>query len=307
MTKDVGRSKHSDGGKGVPGPFDRAVLRQRRLRAAPRFTDHDFLFREIATRLDERLSEITRSFNRVLVIGNQGGIAADLAARRYGQAEVVRTDLDRGLLRCGAGRAVVADDEALPFADGAFDLAISLLGLHWVNDLPGTLIQLRRALRPDGLLLAAFLGGETLRELRQAFLEAETAVEGGVSPRVSPFVDVRTAGSLLQRAGFALPMVDVDSLTVTYENAFALMRDLRGMGETNALIDRRRSLSRRDTVFAMAEVYAARHAGADGRIPATFDVLYLTAWSPHESQPRPLAPGSARTSLGDVLGKKTDD
>lgn len=227
-----------------------------------------------------------------------------MVGSHYPDAFVVQMEPDPALLAEGAGTAVAGNEEALPFAEGAFDLVVSLFGFHWVNDLPGALVQLRRALKPDGLLLAAMPGGETLKELRQAFLEAETAVEGGVSPRVSPFVDVRTAGGLLQRAGFALPMVDVDSLTVSYENAFALMRDLRGMGEANALAGRRRSFSRRRTLFAMAETYAARHGGVEGRIPATFEVLYLTAWAPHESQPKPLAPGSAKASLADVLANK---
>ncbi len=304
MTKERHPGNPSDSKGPGASPFDRRALRRHRRRAAAKFSEHDFLFREIADRLDERLGEITRRFDSVLVVGNHGGIAADRVAERFANARIVCTDLDSALLSAGPGMAVVADEEALPFADGSFDLVLSLLGFHWVNDLPGALVQLRRALRPDGLMLAAMLGGDTLHELRAAFLEAESAVEGGVSPRVSPFVDVRTAGGLLQRAGFALPMVDVDSLTVTYENAFALMRDLSGMGEANALAERRTGFTRRTTILAMAEAYAARHSGPDGRIPATFDVLYLTAWSPHESQPKPLAPGSGTTSLADRLGKK---
>lgn len=298
------------GGPASPGHsprlFDRACLRLHRRRALAGFAGHDFLFREIADRLDERLDEITRTFPSALVIGNHGGFAARMVANRVTPDHLVRTDLAADLLAAGDGDGLVADEEALPFAPRSFDLAVSLLGLHWVNDLPGTLLQLRRAMRPDGLLLAAMMGGDSLHELRHALMEAEAAVEGGVSPRVSPFVDVRAAGGLLQRAGFALPMVDVDSITVTYENAFALMKDLRGMGESNALVERRRHFTRRRTILAAAEAYHARHAGPDGRIPATFNIVYLTAWAPHESQPKPLRPGSGRTSLADTLGRKDE-
>ena len=294
-------------------PFDRDSLRRHRLRAAHGsgthgFGAHDFLFREIAERMDERLDEVNRSFRRILVVGNHGGIAADMVRARYGQAHVTRMDLDPGLLARGAGMnttwAVAADEEALPFAAQSFDLVISLLSLHWVNDLPGALLQMRHVLKPDGLLLASLIGGESLSELRQAFLEAEAAIEGGVSPRVSPFLDARTAGGLLQRAGLALPMVDLDNVRVTYESAFNLMNDLRGMGETNSLSARRKAFTRRTTLLAMAEAYQTRFALGTGRIPATFDILYLTGWAPDESQPKPLKPGSARASLADVLGKK---
>ncbi|MEX1146952.1 MAG: methyltransferase domain-containing protein [Sphingomonadales bacterium] len=305
-----GNSPVGCGGSSPPRLFDRKGLRLHRRRAVAGFKAHDFLFREIADRIDERLSEINRSFTRALVLGNHGGIAANMVAARTAPDLLVQTDLAADLASSGAtpgpGLAVAADEEALPFAPQAFNLAVSVLGLHWVNDLPGTLLQIRRSLGPDGLMLAAMMGGDSLHELRHALIEAESAVEGGASPRVSPFVDVRTAGGLLQRAGFALPMVDTDSFTVTYENAFALMKDLRGMGEANALLDRRTTFTRRRTLLATAEAYHARHAGDDGRIPVTFDILYLTAWAPHESQPRPLTPGTAKASLTDMLGRKDD-
>ena len=194
------------------------------------------------------------------------------------------------------------DEEALPFADGSLDLVVSALALQFVNDLPGTLIQIRRALKADGLLLAALIGGDSLTELRQAFAAAESEIEGGVSPRVAPFADVRELGALLQRAGFALPVVDSDRLTVRYNSVFALMRDLRRMGATNALNERRRSPLRRATLQRMADIYAERFADPDGRLRATFEVAWLSGWAPHERQQKPLKPGSAARRLADALG-----
>ncbi len=198
--------------------------------------------------------------------------------------------------------AVAADEEALPFADGSLDLVVSALALQFVNDLPGTLIQVRRALKPDGLFLAALVGGDSLTELRQSFAAAEAEIEGGVSPRVAPFADVRELGALLQRAGFALPVTDVDRVTVRYASPLALMRDLRRMGATNALIERSRRPLRRATLRRLMEVYAERFADADGRVRATFEIVWLSGWAPHASQQQPLAPGSARTRLADALG-----
>ncbi len=197
---------------------------------------------------------------------------------------------------------VVGDPEALPLATGSLDLAVSLLALHAVNDLPGTLIQLRRALRPDGLFVGCLLGGATLTELRQSFAQAESEVEGGVSPRVAPFAAVREAGGLLQRAGFALPVADTDTLTVRYADPFGLMRDLRAMGMTNVLTERRRTPLRRATLLRTAEIYAERFADPDGRVRATFEVLWLSGWVPHETQQKPLRPGTAKTRLADALG-----
>ena len=191
-----------------------------------------------------------------------------------------------------------------PFAEASLDLVVSALALQWVNDLPGTLVQIRRALKPDGLLMAAMLGGDTLIELREAFASAESEIEGGLSPRVAPFADLRELGALMQRAGFALPVVDSDRLTVRYESAFALMRDLRAMGATNVLAERRRAPLRRATLMRMAEIYAERFADADGRVRATFEIVWLSGWSPHESQQKPLKPGSASQRLADALGAK---
>jgi SAM-dependent methyltransferase len=189
----------------------------------------------------------------------------------------------------------------LPFRDGSLDLVVSALALQFVNDLPGTLIQIRRALKPDGLFLAAMIGGDSLTELRSAFAEAEAEVEGGVSPRVAPFADLRDLGALLQRAGFALPVTDVDRVTVRYASPLALMHDLRRMGAGNALIERRHAPLRRATLDRALDIYAARFADADGRIRATFEIVWLSGWAPHESQQQPLAPGSAKTRLADAL------
>jgi SAM-dependent methyltransferase len=195
------------------------------------------------------------------------------------------------------------DSAALSLAPGSIDLAVSLLALQFVNDLPGVLAQVRRALKPDGLLLAAMVGGDTLTELRQAFAAAEAEVEGGASPHVSPFADLRDAGGLLQRAGFALPVTDFERLTVRYDNAFALMQDLRRMGATNVLVERRKSPSRRATLLRMAQIYSERFADPDGRIRATFDIVWLLGWAPDASQPKPLRPGSAKFSLEDAVKK----
>jgi SAM-dependent methyltransferase len=197
---------------------------------------------------------------------------------------------------------VAADEEALPFRDASLDLVVSALVLQFVNDLPGTLIQIRRALKPDGLLLAALAGGDTLTELRQAFAAAEAEIEDGISPRVVPFSDVRDMGALLQRAGFALPVTDIDRVTARYASPISLMHDLRRMGATNPLLERSRRPLKRATLRRMTEIYAERFADRDGRIRATFEIVWLSGWAPHESQQKPLAPGSARQRLADVLG-----
>jgi SAM-dependent methyltransferase len=219
-----------------------------------------------------------------------------------GIASLVASDPAAGFLSGLADPGLVAEAEALPFAPASFDLVLSNLALHWVNDLPGALLQLRQALKPDGLLLVSLFAGETLNELRLCLLEAESEIENGASPRVAPFADPRELAGLLQRAGFALPVVDTDRIEATYPDALSLMRDLRAMGETNAVAARRRSFTRRATVLRAAELYQTRYAGADGRIVARFEIATLTAWAPHQSQPKPLRPGSAATRLADALG-----
>jgi SAM-dependent methyltransferase len=281
-----------------PIVFDRALLRARGRRALS-LGPATFLLDRVAADLAERLGAVLREFSLAIDLGTP----ADAVRRALADQKSIGTLVAAGSLPA-QGLAVVADEEALPFRDGSLDLVVSALALQFVNDLPGTLIQIRRALRPDGLLLAVLTGGETLTELRQAFAAAEAEVEGGASPHVAPFADVRELGALLQRAGFALPVTDVDRLTVRYASPFALMADLRRMGATNALTERRRVPLRRATLARMAEVYAARFADPDGRIRATFEIIWLSGWAPHESQQKPLRPGSAQTRLADALGTR---
>ena len=229
--------------------FDRRSVRRHRDRAAANLPDHDFLLREVGERLADRLADVRRRFPVALDLGCHRGELAGMLAGRGGIETLVQCDISETMVRAASGLRLVADEEALPFADGSFELVTSLLSLHWVNDLPGALIQIRRALRPDGLLLAALFGGETLKELRRSLAEAEIANEGGLSPRVSPFADVRDIGNLLQRAGFTLPVVDIDTLTVSYSDPLRLLVDLRRMGESNAVLERRKSASRRTTLL----------------------------------------------------------
>jgi SAM-dependent methyltransferase len=284
--------------------FDRRLVRRNRDRAASKLAEHDFLFREVAERLADRLDDVTRKFPRALDLGCHGGELAAILRGRGGIETLVQCELSPVMAQQAQknGRAtLVADEEILPFAPESFDLVISNLSLHWVNDLPGCLIQIRQCLKPDGLFLAAMLGGETLAELRQALMEAELATNGGVSPRVSPFADLRDAGGLLQRAGFALPVVDGDRLTATYPDILALMRDLRGMGEANAVQARPRRFAPR-TLFTRADRLYRCSAAADGRLPASFQIMTMTAWAPHAAQQQALPRGSARTRLADALG-----
>jgi SAM-dependent methyltransferase len=281
--------------------FDRRVVRIHRDRAAATLAEHDFLFRDVGERLVDRLADVRRRFPLALDLGCRDGLVQRLLAGRGGIERMVHCDLSSRMVASVPDLAVVADEEALPFAIGSFDLVLSLLDLHWVNDLPGTLLQIRRVLKPDGLFLAAMFGGQTLHELRHALTEAEIAVEGGVSPRVAPFADVRDAGQLLQRAGFALPVADVDTIEVSYPNPLALLVDLRRMGESNAVLERRKAMSRRATLFTAIRRYEERFTNAEGRVPATFEVLYLHGWAPAPSQPKPLRPNSATMRLADAL------
>lgn len=281
--------------------FDRKTVRRHRDRAAANFADHDFLHREIADQLADRLRDVKRDFTTALDLGGGHGTTAFDPSPET----LVTADLsDRLLSRMPGALRVSADEEFLPFAGNAFDLIASTLSLHWVNDLPGALVQIRRALKPDGLFLAAMLGGDTLIELRRAFLEAEAETTGGTSPHTSPVADVADAGALLQRAGFALPVIDTDTITVTYADIFALMRELRGMGEANAVAARSRAGLRRDTLFAAAARYQELYADKDGRIPATFQIIWMTGWAPHETQQQALRPGSGTTRLADALDTK---
>lgn len=282
--------------------FDRKLVAAHRARAAKDFSRFDFLLRRVGDEFADRLALISRRFPIALDLGSHKGLlqALDLPAGKI--ETIMATDIATEMLAPQQGLRVTVDEERLPFADKSFHLVASALSLHWVNDLPGALVQIRRALKPDGLFLGALFGGDTLTELRQALSEAEIECEGGLSPRVSPFVDLRDMGSLLQRAGFALPVVDSDRVTVRYANMFKLMADLRGMGETNALIERRRKPLRRSTLLRAAEIYQQKFGLEDGRITATFEIVTATGWAPHESQQKPLQPGSATTRLADALG-----
>jgi SAM-dependent methyltransferase len=259
-----------------------------------------FLIERAADDCAARLSAVLRQFDLAADVGTPTDALRHALKDRA--AKIVAVDPLAARLP-GERLAVAADEEALPFRDASLDLVVSALALQFVNDLPGALIQIRRALKPDGLFLAAMIGGESLAELRAAFAEAESEIEGGVSPRVAPFADLRDVGGLLQRAGFALPVTDLDHIIVRYDHAFALMHDLRRMGATNILFERRRKPTRRATMLRMAQNYAERFADSDGRIRATFDVIWLSGWAPHESQPKPLKPGSATASLEDAIRK----
>jgi SAM-dependent methyltransferase len=273
----------------APILFDRALLRVRQDRAR-RGGPANFLLDRVAEDIEERLRAVLREFKTAADVGTSGDQVRDALAGHADQ--LTRVDLPD------------VESEALPLAPASLDLVVSALAFQFVNDLPGVLMQIRRALKPDGLLLAAMIGGDTLTELRQSFAAAEAELESGVSPRVAPFADLRDIGALLQRAGFALPVTDVDRIVVRYDNAFALMADLRRMGATNILAERRRTPTRRATLLRMAQIYRERFADPDGRIRATFDVIWLSGWAPHQSQQQPLQPGSAKASLAEAVRGK---
>ena len=286
-----------------PPIFDRRLVRRRLARAAAPGAE-EFLLVHATEEFDERLSSIKRKFSAVLDSGTPSPwLAARLADRlRPGllvrMAPLAETAGDGSLLR------LLGDEESLPLAPECFDLAVSALCLQNLNDLPGALVQLRRVLKPDGLFLGCLLGGQSLHELRTALAVAETEIYGGISPRVAPFADVRDMGGLLQRAGFALPVADSEPLTVRYATMFGLMADLRAMGATNALAARLRKPSTRGLFLRAANIYAGRFADPDGRVRATFEMIFLSGWAPHESQQKPLPPGSAKMRLADALGIK---
>jgi len=276
----------------APILFDRALLRARQNRAL-RLAPATFLLDRVAEDMEERLHAVLRDFSDVADVWTPGELLRKPSRDRFKSVAQINPDQ--------------SGQEILSLQPESLDLVVSALAFQFVNDLPGVLAQIRRALRPDGLLLAAMTGGDTLTELRQSFAAAEAECEGGVSPRVAPFADLRDVGALLQRAGFALPVTDVDRVVVRYDSAFALMQDLRRMGATNILVERRRTPTRRATLLRMAQIYGERFADADGRIRATFDVIWLSGWAPHESQQKPLKPGSAKAGLADaVRGVKRD-
>ncbi len=281
-----------------PVIFDRELLQRRRGRAMT-LGAATFLLDRVAADLAERLSAVVRKFELAVDLGTPTAAVRRALADRVGTIIAL---VERPISAAAREPLTIAADlEALPLREGALDLAVSALSLQFVNDLPGTLLQIRRALKPDGLFLAALVGGASLAELRDAFAAAEAEIEGGMSPRVAPFVDVRELGGLLQRAGFALPVTDMDRVVVRYASPLALLQDLRRMGATNALVERRRTPLRRATLRRMMEIYGARYSDTDGRVRATFEICWLSGWAPHPSQQKPLAPGSATTRLADAL------
>ena len=288
-----------------PRIFDRDLHARRLARAASRFSTADFLKRRAAADLVERLEAINRRFEVAADLGARDGTFARVLADSPAAAKIgllVQSDLSAAMLAGARGPRLVADEERLPFASGRLDLIVSSLALHWVNDLVGALIQIRLALAPDGLFIGAMLGGSTLTELRGALLAAEIELRGGAGPRVSPFADAADGAALLQRAGFALPVIDTDVVTVRYEHPLRLLADLRAMGETGALVERPAVPLSRAMLARAWQLYQDRHAGPDGRVPATFEILTLTGWAPHPDQQKPLRPGSAKARLADALG-----
>jgi SAM-dependent methyltransferase len=273
----------------APRLFDRKLLLARRKRALALGAE-TFLLDRVAEELIERLGAVKRNFELALDLGTPGDTLVRLLGNSSQVAKVEASDL------------LADDEEKFSLPEAKFDLAVSALALQWVNDLPGALVQIHRALKPDGLLLAALVGGETLHELRESLATAEAEIAGGASPRVSPFAEVRSLGALLQRAGYALPVIDSDRHTVRYETPFKLFQDLRRMGATNALVERSRKPLTKKIVARAAEIYAERFRDSDGRLRATFDILWVAGWVPHESQQKPLQPGSAKMRLADALG-----
>lgn len=268
--------------------FDRAQVRRQRARCVPAFQEHGFLFDWAMRETIERLDIVRRKFPLCIQIGARGPA---LPTAPFGIETQIVT-----------GRDVVCEEDFFPFAAQSADLIVSSLALHTVNDLPGALLQIRQSLKPDGLFVASILGGETLHELRTCLSEAELELSGGVTPRVAPFADKPQMGGLLQRAGFALPVVDSDIITVTYDSIFPLMKDLRLMGEGNAIAERSKYFTPRRLFLRAGELYAQKFADPDGRIRASFEVIFLLGWAPHASQQQPLKPGSAKTRLAEFLG-----
>ncbi len=274
--------------------FDRAQVRRNRERAAKNFKDHSFLFDWAGVQLADRLNDVKREFPKALEIGARGSLKN---TKPNSVGEIMTLD-------CFGAPDIHADSEFFPLEPGSLDLVLSNLDLHTINDLPGALVQIRRSLKPDGLFLGAMLGGETLFEIRECMAAAEVNIKGGMSPRIAPFADKPQMGDLLQRAGFSLPVVDSEIVRVSYDNMFKLFADLRGMGEGNALAHRGKTNPGKVLFMETARLYHEKFAGADGRITASFEVIFLIGWAPHESQQKPLKPGSATIRLADALETK---
>ncbi len=290
----------------APQVFDRQTVSRHRSRAAASFENHSFLKTRVAEDLADRLETIPRKFARVLDLGcHTGDVSRAVLARpvlRERIGDIISCDLSPAFAARAGGLAVAADEEWLPFAPGSFDLVLSGLSLHWVNDLPGALIQIRTILKPDGLFLGAMLGGATLTELRASLIAAESELRGGAAARVSPFADLQDLSGLLQRAGFALPVADADEVTVRYGDPFRLLADLRGMGETHAPASSDAPALTRSILFRALSQYVERHSDDQGKCRATFEILTACGWAPSPDQPKPLRPGSAAARLADALG-----
>lgn len=284
--------------------FDTSLVRRRLARAAAG-RPADFLLARTVEDIAERLLTVRRHFVSIADIGTPGPALASTLATRLPDARIIRV-APAASVRDGPFQSARGDAEHLPLAPESLDLAVSALALQSANDLPGALVQIRRALKPDGLFLGALVGGRTLGELRGVLTEAEADTTGGVSPRVAPFADVRDMGGLLQRAGFALPVADSETITVRYDSLFALMADLRAMGATNALVARSRRPTRRDLFLRAAALYRERFADPDGRIRATFEIVSLSGWAPHASQPKPATRGSGTVSLAAALADRSE-
>lgn len=281
--------------------FDEHLIAGNRRKASlARVPGADFLLGVVADEMCERLSAIQRTFPVVAELHGYNGLVLERVAAAAGAQHRIRVEADPALLE-GAEEAHVASLETVPLAAASVDLVLSPLSLHLTNDTPGVFVQIARVLQPDGLFLGAMPGAGTLRELREALLSAESEILGSASARIVPFADVRDAGALLQRAGFALPVTDIESYTVRYDDMFALIRDLRAMGMQNPLAERSRRPVPRGVFLRAAEIYAERFSDADGRVRATFVIVYLSGWRPHESQQKPLRPGSAKVSLAHAL------
>ncbi|PCI56093.1 MAG: SAM-dependent methyltransferase [Alphaproteobacteria bacterium] len=277
--------------------FDRTLVKHKRQRAAHHFSDHNFLFQWSKHQLSDRLHDINRTFDTALHIGSR----SPLSAQHDKIGTMITLDLpDTPVEPCTA--YIQASEELLPIAPQSMDLILSNLNLHTVNDLPGALLQIRNSLKDDGLFMASIFGGETLHELRKAMADIELSMFGGISPRVAPFADKPQMGDLLQRAKLNLPIIDSEIITVTYDSVFKLLHDIRGMGESNAIIERSKAPLNKEFFMRLAQKYHDDFAEEDGRIVASFEIIFLHGWAPHSSQQKPLRPGSAENSLAEALG-----
>lgn len=295
---------------GPPQLFDRSLLRQRKDRAAGEFKDYDFLYARVADDLLDRVESISRNFDTCLVIGGGGAVGRALKDRPDARAKIgriIEADLSPKMASLSEYPAVALDEEFLPVREESVDLVLSCLSLHWTNDLVGALIQINYALKPDGFFAGAVLGGSTLNELRASMSKAEEAADREPERRVSPFADTIDMAGLVSRAGFTMPVSDIDRVTARYGNSFVLMRDLRQMGETSVLVDRSRSPGTKSLFVTTAQAYSADYAHEDGKVPATFEIINFAGWAPHPDQPKPKRPGSATKRLADALGVKEQD